>query len=223
LEGLGVLDADVNDAGEDHGEHQEDAAGQEHVLLVRGGAVFVEVGTVGGEHLVLLGGDTGAGLDDGLAAVDADGDGGDGLGGFDFAEVSGFAAEDEVWREPGAEEAEEGQGEFAADVFGREADAQEYLGFLQCLHGALDDLAVGCGDLEDDDAARFAIGGDGGVLDAGEVDVVKDDESVFEVACAEGGVAAGEQGGDVVDVEAIGTARVKGVDECGEGLFAIGE
>ena len=76
LEGFPVLEADVEGAGDDHREHEEHAAEEALVVVAAAVAGGEEVLPLGHEHLVLLGGHAGLRLDDGLAALDGDGDGG---------------------------------------------------------------------------------------------------------------------------------------------------
>eukprot|EP01035_Chromulina_nebulosa_P038552 gene38552-biopygen25629 len=124
-ERLGVFDADVDEGGEDHREHEEDAAEEGEAFVELGVTVFEQVATVLLKHLVLFGGNAFAGLDDGLAARDADRDGFQAAGGGGEAGLRGGAVENDIGGEAEAEDAEDGLGGGARDALGGEADAEE--------------------------------------------------------------------------------------------------
>ncbi len=167
------------------------------------------------EHLILLGRHEIAGLDDGLAAGDADDDGLEGLGGGGVAGGGGDAVEDDVGAHAEKEEAEDGLDGLAGEIAGAEADAQDGERLLAGLHGALAHLAVGPGDLEDDGVARAHVA-QRGIGDAAGVEIAERGEAVLENLRARLGVADREDGGDVLGRGVIGAVGVEGVGDARE-------
>jgi hypothetical protein len=106
-QGLRVLDADVDQRGDDHRQHQEHAAEEGEPLLRVDLGVLAEEPPVGDEGLVDVGGDAVAGLHERLAARDAHLDGPDGLGGGLLPAGGGVAIEDQVGRQAEPEEPED--------------------------------------------------------------------------------------------------------------------
>ena len=114
-----IFQADVNDAGHHHGEHEQDAAEQLQTFVEGHGAGIAQKLPVRHEHLVLLGRDPHAGLDDRLAARDGDGDGAEHLYGLRFAALAGFAVIHDIGGHAVAEDAEEREGQVVADALAR--------------------------------------------------------------------------------------------------------
>ena len=73
VERLRILDADVDQRGDDHGEYEQHATEEREPLAPFAVGVAAQVLPVGDEHFVLFGGDAFAGFDDRLTADHADG------------------------------------------------------------------------------------------------------------------------------------------------------
>ncbi len=223
-EGLAVFEPDVEYAGHDHGEHEKGAAEELEALVGRDAAGGEEVLALGDELFVLFPGDAGAGLDDGLPALDLHDDGAEvGEGEFLLA-AGGVVVVSEVGRDAVAEETEEGDGGFAADAFGGEVDAEEGEGVFEGLDVLGAHLVLRGGDLENGDIAGAGPGAEGGVVvHALGVDLAEYNEGVLHDAEAALGVAEAEEGGHIVGRGAVGPGSVEGGDEGGEGLAAGGD
>ena len=215
--GLGILEPDVEHRGHHHGEHEEDAAEELQALVEGHVAVVQEKLAVRDEHLVLLGRDAGAGLDDRLAPFDRDGDGPEVGEHLLLEALGGLAVVEEVGRDAVAEEAEERERALAAHALGGEVDAQESERLLQRLHAHPGDLARGTAHAE----KRDAVGRAGGkraavVVHALAVDFAQGRQAVFNEGKARLGVTEREQRGHVVGSDAVGALGVEHLDDGGE-------
>ena len=174
-----------------------------HVLAVRD------------EHLVLLRRDPGAGFDDHLAAGHVDLDRGNGLRRDLVAGLGGDAVEDDVGGQTRKEDPEIGLGSLAREIVGAEADPEDRERLLLGLNGALDDIAIGAGDLEDDGVAR-AQAAEGGIGDAAGGQIAQRGEAVFEDFDPRLGVAGRQDRCDILGGGIVGTVAVERIRDPGQ-------
>ena len=181
---------------------------------------------MGLQHLELVGGDAGVGLDDGLAALDRHDHGAEVADGLDLAGEGGVAVEGEVGRDAVAKNPIQGGGAGAVGFLGGEVDAQVGEGVLEGVDRSGGDAAVGADDLEHAEPAEGLVAAQ--VLRIGDalgVDGAEDAEAGVEQLGAGGGIAGGVEQGDVLGTDAVGAAGVEHGDGLGEegGAFQRGE